>query len=1248
MPPDLADVLSHRGELAPAELLDLLRADQEKRWQRGQPIAAEDYLGWFPALAARADDAAALLYAEVLLRTARGEQPEAAEYLARFPQYAELLWRQFELQDLLQHCPTVGPASEMPTTPPPAVAPASLPNLSVPGYEILGELGRGGMGVVYQARQVGLNRLVALKVLLAGAHADGEERGRFRREAETIARLHHPNVIRIYEVGETDGLPYFSMEFCRGGSLAQKLAGKPLPPREAATLTVALARGIQAAHRAGVIHRDLKPANVLLGQEGTPRISDFGLAKKLDGTSSLTAAGAILGTPSYMAPEQAGRAKEVGPAADVWALGAILYECLTGRPPFHAATRLDTLLAVLGDPVVPPSRLRPRIPPGLEAVCLRCLEKDPRGRYPSAEALAEDLDAFLAGDAVQDRRPRRRRRSVLPRLRRVALAFFGIAVCCLMIASCIPERAPRAEFPAGSLARLSPFGRRLLVADGRQASLWDTFGGQQVAVYESAVAFTSSAFSADGNTLALGDGGGEIELWDLKTGVQQTRFAALDGPVGTLVVGPEGEVFAARVKAGAAAGEVEAVRRWKAGQFGPVLSTSGLLSPDGRSLLETAPEGLRLWDTATAQPRATLPLKPEKDLVLAFSPNGGTLVSASPAREVRLWDTMTGKDGAKLQGRPGQVRGLLFSPDSGTLLTSAGPNAAGSVQLWDVKSGRHVGGADYLPHSARSFSPDGRFLIAHSYMSLGGGRGRSGYGSEISLHLWNPFTGRERARVVHGRLLKSAGHLEDSGFLAVSADGRTLLTGHWPEDGRSPPGGRLRVWDWDFYWQGRPAVDGLQTAGWVLLVVGIGLTVIDIRLRMQPVLQGGFARGRQVTALAFRGDGRALAVGRSDGSLRLWDLATEEVRVLAGPRQPGMGAAASCSRPAVRALAFYRGKGVEVLAVLDASGVVKLWDPATGREPDWFLCTGARVRAAAFSPDGRWVTAAIGGGLLRPSSPAWYRWVGRLLALAGLRPAPLKVGLWDLAADEQPACLETDAACFWGMTFAPSGPAFAAMTESGLRLYRLDAEAGRLIEQRLAGQQVHPQAVPAFPDEWSVVVRLRDGALQAYDVATGQPRGLASGPTSGAAVVFAPDRHTAATLNGDGTASLWDLEAAKEESVVRSISRRACWSGCRAGPAPRCRRTSPDGRCGWWPSLLMARRWRWPMRRAPSAGATWRNCGTRPANGLGGTAVHHNPDMGGRNCGSYCGALSRNGFGRPRVEAASRQTTGGVPVGAAD
>jgi eukaryotic-like serine/threonine-protein kinase len=284
-----------------------------------------------------------------------------------------------------------------------------LPSTEVPqicGYDVQEVLGRGGMGIVYKAWHLRLNRLVALKMLLAGTYAAPHERARFQREAQAVARLKHANIVQVYDVGDSDGRPYFTMEYLESGSLSQSLAGAPQPSRDAAEFVATLAMAVQAAHESGIVHRDLKPANILLAEDGAPKITDFGIARQQDDGAGLTQTGIAVGTPSYMAPEQViGTAETIGPAADIYGLGAILYEMLTGRPPFRGETAAETERQVIHDEPVPPSRLNTRVPRDLETICLKCLNKDPQRRYASASALLEDLQRFQRNEPIAARPP---------------------------------------------------------------------------------------------------------------------------------------------------------------------------------------------------------------------------------------------------------------------------------------------------------------------------------------------------------------------------------------------------------------------------------------------------------------------------------------------------------------------------------------------------------------------------------------------------------------------------------------------------------------------------------------------------------------------------------------------------------------------------------------------------------------------------------------------------------------------------
>ncbi len=353
----------------------------------------------------------------------RGRSVTAEELCADCPDQLEELKSQIEaLVSMQQFLGTS--AGDVPGAPTPVPVPAEDRDLSLPtvaGYEILGVLGRGGMGVVYQARHLALGRIVALKMVLAGVHADAEELRRFRREAEAVARLQHPGIVQIFEVGQHAGLPFLALEYCSGGSLHRKLAGTPLPPGEAARLAELLALALAAAHDKQIIHRDLKPHNVLLTQNGDPKITDFGLARKLDGVSAGTRTGDVVGTPSYMPPEQA-RGEPVGPEADIYALGGILYEMLTGRPPFLGHDKFAVLAGVLHEEVVPVRQMQPALPRDMETICLKCLQKEPGARYATALELAEDLHRFQQGEPILARPVSRLERMAKWARRRPAVA----------------------------------------------------------------------------------------------------------------------------------------------------------------------------------------------------------------------------------------------------------------------------------------------------------------------------------------------------------------------------------------------------------------------------------------------------------------------------------------------------------------------------------------------------------------------------------------------------------------------------------------------------------------------------------------------------------------------------------------------------------------------------------------------------------------------------------------------------------
>jgi WD40 repeat protein/Tfp pilus assembly protein PilF len=415
--PKVEDFLAQAGISDPALVVTVLRVDQWEQCRRGQWVAAESYLEAFPAVSEEPEHAIDLVFAEYMLREQLGELPTLEEYARRFPQYADQLKLQVELHQAMEGKGAgewratwgegqVNPSANRRTGSAIRSESESVDYPNITGYEVLGILGWGGMGVVYRAWQHQLNRMVALKMVHAGAQASPQVLARFRVEAEAVARLQHPNIVQIHEVGQHAGCPFLVLELVEGRTLAQWLAGTPQPSRRAADAVETLARAIQSAHRQGVVHRDLTPANILLTADGVPKITDFGLAKiVIGGENFRTQTGELLGTPSYMAPEQAAsRHQDVGTLTDIYALGAILYEMLTGRPPFKAESPLETLRQVVADEPVSPSRLRPKLARDLETICLKCLRKEPNQRYATAGALADELRRFLEGRPILARR----------------------------------------------------------------------------------------------------------------------------------------------------------------------------------------------------------------------------------------------------------------------------------------------------------------------------------------------------------------------------------------------------------------------------------------------------------------------------------------------------------------------------------------------------------------------------------------------------------------------------------------------------------------------------------------------------------------------------------------------------------------------------------------------------------------------------------------------------------------------------
>jgi eukaryotic-like serine/threonine-protein kinase len=687
---------------------------------------------------------------------------------------------------------------------------------TIAGYDIDRELGRGGMGVVYLANERRLGRNVALKMILAGAHATEKELDAFRAEAAVVAKLEHPHIIRIHAVGDHDGLPYLSLEHMSGGSLARKLANLPQPARTAAELTETLARTVAFAHDRGIVHRDLKPSNVLLAHDGTPKISDFGLAKRLeDGRTGVTASG-VVGTPNYMAPEQVAGNQPVGAAADVYALGAILYEMLCGHPPFQGETSFDTLLQVSHQEPVPPRRLRPSVDRDLETICLKCLEKSPANRYGSALALADDLARFLAGKPTLARPagPLQRTAKWSRRNPGVASLLSAVVVLTVVGFALVTWLWNRAEANA-RLERSTRLASDRLAADVRidqaQAMCLKGDVGEGLLAYAHALeiadrcgdadlervarinlaawpsrfvrqrhAFPHQAqvrvaeYSPDGTRILTGSADGLVKVWNPDSGDESMPSLTHDTGVLAAAFSPDGtSILVGCDSVGESTGTAylwDLATRQARRLPHPSRVKSVAFDPTGKTFLTVCATEAQVWDMATGQ-RVGEPMRHDGHTITAarFSPDGNLVITGGDDHEARLWHSATGRSVGKplAHAGAGAVRAVAFRPDGCAVVTGGDD---GIARIWDIANGTAIGKAlsNRGPIQCCAFSPDGSLLAVGCRLSQGGTENRrpTEIGGEVKV--W---------RANRSYLLSTLYHPLAVTALAFSPDSRLLLTG---------------------------------------------------------------------------------------------------------------------------------------------------------------------------------------------------------------------------------------------------------------------------------------------------------------------------------------------------------------------------------------------------------------------------------------------------------------------------------------
>jgi WD40 repeat protein/tRNA A-37 threonylcarbamoyl transferase component Bud32 len=1106
--------LSGVAGLGRPEQVSRVCTHQEERWQCGDRALLEEYLEQLPGLR---DDADALLYLvmhEISLRDERGETPLQAEYQKRFPALAEALQREF----VLRRAAGIGTrgGDDAATVPPPGQttgdgeSTAGLPRSSVPGYEILGELGRGGMGVVYKARQAGLNRVVALKMVLAAEHAGVEGLARFRIEAEAVAQLQHPHIVQIYEIGEQDGRPFFSLEFVNGGSLEDRMDTGPQPPRWSAEMVEKLARAMQFAHERNIVHRDLKPANILLMPDGTPKITDFGLAKRMD-TQGQTQAGDIMGTPSYMAPEQAGSGPEIGPAADVYALGALLYDMLVGRPPFQAATSMDTILQVLGEEPVPPRRLQSKVPRDLETICLRCLEKQPHKRYASAAALADDLQRFLQGEPIQARPAGLGERLLKWVRRRPTLA--ALVAACIMIA---------VTLVGGGIWSYSALAAAAKRETARATEAEQATKRAEQALMESRHRLIRNEVETG---LGLADSGYLVyslpwltHAWLLE---REDAGREMNGRIrlGTVLRGcpPLAQVWLHQ---------------------GPV--TDLAFSPDGGRIVTSSQRSARIWDAKTGAELGKPLVHDDVVNRVAFSPNGQYVLTASDDKTARLWATDSGT--SRVLNHQGPVVQACFSKDSSRAVTGSEDQTA---QVWDVASGKRVGLPlkHDAPVTAVSFSPDGlrvltgsgnvaQFWDAATGKALGAPLRHEG---EVSAVAYSPDGLRVATASSDGaRLWDAASGRQLHSLLDKPAAVRLVAFG--------PDGGRLvtlsrneaRVWDTN---TGKPLpftiahdstiLDAVFSAdGRRLATCGDDNFAMVSDAATGSLLVPRLTHVADPTRIAFSPDGRMVATACEDGLVRLRALDVSPAGLV-------------LPHPAEVKHVFYTSDGKRLLTA-DKEHGIHVWDAERNVELSRWK-SERPLGFVEFTADGRWVAAAQDNGAVRvwetasgaAVSPAMRhdKKIKQLaFSLDGTRlitaSADHTARIWDCRSGEclTPPLQHADSVN--RVAFSPDGrQVVTASADKTARVW--DAASGKPLLPPLTHQdEVYWAAWSA--DGRRIATASEDRTARVWDARTGQPlTEPLPHPSRCYEVRFSADGRWVITACDDNAARIWDAASGR-------------------------------------------------------------------------------------------------------------------------
>jgi WD40 repeat protein/serine/threonine protein kinase len=956
-------------------------------------------------------------------------------------------------------------------------APNLAPGEQLPGdfgeYQIISEIARGGMGVVYRARQNKLKRIVALKLVLAGHFASRADVDRFRAEAQAAAALKHPNIITVYDVGETDGQAFFTMELIEGSTLTDLVSSGPLPPERAAKYVETIARAVSYAHESGVLHRDLKPSNILIDALDEPRITDFGLAKQLFANSYLTVTGQCLGSPGYMAPEQSStRYGEVSVASDVYSLGALLYHLITGRAPFATGTVAETLEQALNNEPLPPRALNPNVPVDLQTICLKCLQKEPKRRYQIAEALADELGRYLRDEPIEARPAGRienawrwcRRKPVVAALSATVVSLFLVLTAGALFAVWRIEKARRAldhEHDKTLRANIelqranSRLADTVSVLELRRAEGLFRSGDSSMALAQLAVllrrdpsnhiaaariisaltyrnwvlpgsdplphpGFVSCLGSSrSGRYLVTGCADGFVRVWDARDHRQIGQSLEHASPVRDVAFAPDETTIAT----GAEDGNLR-IWNWRAGHLtlspikhpGWVFSVS--FSPDGQRVVTACDDSLvRIWAADSGQLLLTLSGHMWAVRKAVFSPDGNVIASGGYDTTARLWDSHTGKPlGSPFRHDDGPVFGIAFSPAGNWVGTASRDRTA---RIWSVETGVQVIPA--LPHPGGlndvAFDPTGRLLVTCSF--------------DNTVRLWGSESGRLVSQPFrHSEQVNAAVFLWDGETLATASDDRLLK-----------------------FWNVRPG----------------------------QALRESMRHQNNLNEIEGNSAGDLIVTASKDETARVWNA--HSAVPVTGPLPHSGPVQSACFSPDGRYV---------VTASAETSAIV--WEARTGDRLERHFPHGSNVCSVAFSPNGKRLVT----GSADHSARVWD-----FESASPLTPPMRHRG-------------EVISACF----SPDSARVLTASSDGTARVW--DARSGEPITASLAhGDELH--CAVFSPDGQRVATASADNTARVWDARTGQPLGrVLNHLRSVRTVAFSPDGSRVVTASLDRTARVWD------------------------------------------------------------------------------------------------------------------------------